>query len=146
MAAAVDAVFPRNRRGTSSSSADAAALSSAQPQQVVHIVAPPVGVFGWRKRLLYASVALLLALAIVNAGLLVYLITTLHISGGSAGPLRFDVRRSACFFFPMACLFSLQKKKNNNQPNTQHPHHPTKQNPRPTPCTRVGAWSSTAAL
>ncbi len=94
-----DVNFPRQRRtraaagSHTAAAADMAGSSGADAADpVVHIVAAPVGVYGWRKRLLYAAVTVLLALAIVNAGLLVYILTTLHVSGSAVGPLNFYVR------------------------------------------------------
>ena len=68
------------------------APAAADAGTPVQIVANPIGIYGWRKKCLYATVLLLTVLAIINMGLLVYLMYTLRVDGSGAGPLRFEVR------------------------------------------------------
>jgi hypothetical protein len=64
-------------------------LAEDDEQRTVRVLAQPVGVYGWRKSCLYASVILLLALCIVNLGLLVWLASVLELDDDHAGPLYF---------------------------------------------------------
>lgn len=64
-----------------------------EPQQNVRIIATPIGIYGWRKYCLYASVLFLVALSIVNLGLLVWLANVLELKDDHAGPLYFGSDR-----------------------------------------------------
>ena len=69
------------------------ALDEEDEQRSVRVVSQPVGIFGWRKTCLYVLVVLLLALCIVNLGLLVWLVSVLELDDDHAGPLYFGEDR-----------------------------------------------------
>eukprot|EP00048_Salpingoeca_helianthica_P021276 m.248269 g.248269 ORF g.248269 m.248269 type:complete len:324 (+) comp57914_c0_seq1:128-1099(+) len=65
----------------------------AQPtpeEQIVDVFNNPIGIYGWRKYCLYASVLLLLCLAIINIGLAVFLMRVADIHSSGAGAARFE--------------------------------------------------------
>lgn len=72
---------------------DYASSSGQVPAQTINVLTTPIGVYGWRKYMLYASVLLLLALAIVNVGLLAWIATVLQVKDSHFGPLRVNSDR-----------------------------------------------------
>eukprot|EP00729_Bicosta_minor_P018509 gene18509-11358_t len=50
-----------------------------------------VGIYGWHKTMLYAAIILLTVLAVVNIGLLTYIIKACAITADGAGPVKFGV-------------------------------------------------------
>lgn len=65
---------------------DSRATASSQPS-TVNVISTPIGVYGWRKYCLYATVLVVLALCIINIGLLVWIANVLEMDGGHFGPL-----------------------------------------------------------
>ena len=57
---------------------------------VVDVVTTRIGIFGWRKYLVYALLLGLTCLAIINIGLIVYMWRVLSLTSSGAGPVRFD--------------------------------------------------------
>jgi hypothetical protein len=49
----------------------------------------PVGVYGWQKGWLYCAMVLVTILAVLNIGLLVWMVHSLRIDGSGAGPVSF---------------------------------------------------------
>lgn len=56
----------------------------------MEVIAARVGIYGWRKYCLYLSLLLIVALSIMNMGLMVWMIRTLEMKEGAAGPLHFN--------------------------------------------------------
>lgn len=54
------------------------------------VINNPVGIYGWRKYCLYASVLILVCLAIINIGVAVYIMRVVDINSNGAGVVRFD--------------------------------------------------------
>eukprot|EP00049_Salpingoeca_infusionum_P018255 m.356422 g.356422 ORF g.356422 m.356422 type:complete len:331 (+) comp17541_c0_seq1:343-1335(+) len=80
-----------SRKGTTYNLTSSApgTTSSMGDGKLVDVVNTRIGVYGWRKYCLYCSVLFMVALAIVNLGLLVFLFRVLKLDRNSAGPLEF---------------------------------------------------------
>ena len=72
--------------GNSSSSS-----SSGNSNSKVSVQKLDVGIYGWHKTMLYAAIILLTVLAVVNIGLLTYIIKACAITADGAGPVKFGV-------------------------------------------------------
>lgn len=83
---------PEGRKGKD----DATRPSRTEDKDVVNVTVAPVGIYGWRKYCLYATVLVLLCLVIINMGLIVYLWRILDVNSSGAGALHFSSNRCVC--------------------------------------------------
>eukprot|EP00053_Salpingoeca_punica_P013616 m.123272 g.123272 ORF g.123272 m.123272 type:complete len:385 (+) comp16244_c2_seq16:97-1251(+) len=64
-------------------------LLNDQEEQTVEVIMNPVGIYGWKKYFLYLAVLVFTCLAIVNIGLVVYVMRVMHITSSGAGAMQF---------------------------------------------------------
>eukprot|EP01147_Barroeca_monosierra_P001110 gene1110-4338_t len=66
---------------------------SPTDEQLISLLTTRIGIYGWRKYCLYLMVLLLVTLAIINLGMLVFVFRVLNLDEDSAGPLHFHSDR-----------------------------------------------------